>query len=52
MTAASYGDAEVARVLVEAGADLAATASPDAGAVPGGTALRHAAVFGWPTSSR
>ena len=52
MTAASYGDAEVARVLVEAGADLAATASPDAGGVPGGTALRHAAVFGWPTSSR
>jgi len=46
MTAASYGDAEVARVLVEAGADLAATASPDAGGVPGGTALRHAAVFG------
>ncbi len=46
MTAASYGDAEVARVLVEAGADLAATASADAGGVPGGTALRHAAVFG------
>ncbi len=46
MTAASYGDAEVARVLVEAGAELAATASPDAGGVPGGTALRHAAVFG------
>jgi ankyrin repeat protein len=45
MTAASYGDAEVARVLVEAGADLRATASPDAGGVPGGTALRHAAVF-------
>lgn len=46
MTAASYGDAEVARVLVEAGADLAATAAPGAGGVPGGTALRHAAVFG------
>ena len=45
MTAASYGDAEVARVLVEAGADLSATASPTAGGVPGGTALRHAAVF-------
>ena len=46
MTAASYGDAEVARVLLAAGADLHATASPDAGGVPGGTALRHAAVFG------
>jgi ankyrin repeat protein len=46
MTAASYGDAEVARVLIEAGADLSATASPTAGGVPGGTALRHAAVFG------
>jgi uncharacterized protein len=46
MTAASYGDAEVARVLVEAGADLGAIAAPDAGGVPGGTALRHAAVFG------
>lgn len=46
MTAASYGDAEVARVLIEAGADLDATASANAGGVPGGTALRHAAVFG------
>jgi ankyrin repeat protein len=46
MTAASYGDAEVARVLLEAGADLHATASATAGGVPGGTALRHAAVFG------
>lgn len=46
MTAASYGDTEVARVLVEAGADLSATAAPNAGGVPGGTALRHAAVFG------
>jgi len=42
MTAASYGDAEVTRVLIEAGADLAITAAPDAGGVPGGTALRHA----------
>lgn len=46
MTAASYGDVEVAQVLVDAGADLTATASADAGGVPGGTALRHAAVFG------
>jgi len=48
MTAASYGDPEVARVLVEAGDDLDAAASVTAGAVPGGTALRHAAVFGMP----
>ncbi len=46
MTAASYGDALVARVLIEAGADLGATASATAGGVPGGTALRHAVVFG------
>ncbi len=46
ITAASYGDAEVARVLIGAGADLEATASPDSGGVPGGTALLHAAVFG------
>ena len=46
ITAASYGDAAVARVLVEAGADIDARASPDAGGVPGGTALLHAAVFG------
>jgi len=46
MTAASYGDAEVAGALIEAGADLEATAAPDAGGVPGGTALQHAAVFG------
>jgi len=46
MTAASYGDAEVAQVLVDAGADLDALAAPDAGGVPGGSALRHAAVFG------
>ncbi len=46
MTAASYGDAEVAKVLVEAGASLTATALPEAGGVPHGTALRHAAVFG------
>ncbi len=46
MTAASYGDAEVARVLIDAGADLDAVAGPTSGGVPGGTALRHAAVFG------
>lgn len=46
MTAASYGDVEVAQVLIAAGADLDATAKPTAGGVPGGTALRHAAVFG------
>jgi uncharacterized protein len=46
MTAASYGDAEVAEVLIDAGADLEARASADAGGVPGGTTLMHAAVFG------
>jgi len=46
MTAASYGEAEVAQVLVEAGADLEAVSSADAGGVPNATALRHAAVFG------
>lgn len=46
MTAASYGDADVARVLIDAGADLDVLASPDAGGVPGGSALLHAAVFG------
>jgi hypothetical protein len=45
ITAASYGDAEVAQVLIEAGADLEARAAEDAGGVPGGTALLHAAVF-------
>jgi len=42
MTAASYGDAEVARVLIEAGAQLDLTTSATAGGVPGGTALLHA----------
>ncbi len=46
ITAASYGDAEVARVLIDAGADIEATAADDSGGVPGGTALLHAAVFG------
>jgi uncharacterized protein len=46
ITAASYGDPDVARVLIEAGADIDARASDDAGGVPGGTALLHAAVFG------
>jgi ankyrin repeat protein len=46
ITAASYGDAAVAVVLIEAGADLEAHAAADSGGVPGGTALLHAAVFG------
>jgi len=46
ITAASYGDVEAARALIDAGADLDATAAADAGGVPGATALRHAAVFG------
>jgi ankyrin repeat protein len=46
ITAASYGDADVAAVLIAAGADLDATAAAHAGGVPGGSALLHAAVFG------
>lgn len=45
ITAASYGDVEVVRVLLESGANLDAVAAAGAGGVPGGTALRHAAVF-------
>jgi len=45
-TAASYGDAEVAKVLIDAGADVNARSAPDSGGVPGGSALLHAAVFG------
>lgn len=46
ITAASYGNAEVAQVLIEAGANLDARSAADSGGVPGGTALLHAAVFG------
>jgi len=46
ITAASCGDAEVAQVLIEAGADIEAISAPDSGGVPSGTALDHAAVFG------
>ena len=46
ITAASYGDAEVATVLIGAGADIEAVSAPDSGGVPSGTALEHAAVFG------
>ncbi|HEX6355447.1 ankyrin repeat domain-containing protein [Actinophytocola sp.] len=46
ITAASYGDAEVAKVLIEAGADVDAVSTPDSGGVPSGSALQHAAVFG------
>ncbi len=45
ITAASYGDAEIAAVLIAAGADLDAVAGDEAGGVPGGSALLHAAVF-------
>jgi uncharacterized protein len=46
ITAASYGDAEVAKVLIEASADVNAHSAPNSGGVPGGSALLHAAVFG------
>ncbi|MGB3736522.1 MAG: ankyrin repeat domain-containing protein [Ilumatobacter sp.] len=45
ITASSYGDVEIAAVLIAAGADLDAVAAEDAGGVPGGSALLHAAVF-------
>ncbi len=46
ITAASYGDAEVARVLIGAGAALETLSAPNAGGVPSASALTHAAVFG------
>ena len=46
ITSASYGDAEVAKVLIEAGADIDAVSAPDSGGAPSSTALGHAAVFG------
>ncbi len=46
ITAASYGDVDVARVLIEAGADIDAVSAPDSGGVPSSTALGHAAVYG------
>jgi ankyrin repeat protein len=46
ITAASYGDVDVAKVLIDAGADVNAKSAPDSGGVPGGSALLHAAVFG------
>jgi hypothetical protein len=46
ITAASSGDADVARVLIEAGADIEAVSAPDSGGVPSCNALEHAAVFG------
>lgn len=46
ITAASYGDADLAAVLIAAGANVDATAKADSGGVPSGSALLHAAVFG------
>jgi len=46
ITAASYGDAEVAAVLIEAGTNIEAISAPDSGGGTSGTALQHAAVFG------
>lgn len=39
ITAASYGEADVARVLIDAGANLGARADANAGGVGGGTAI-------------
>ena len=46
ITAASYGDAEVAQVLIEAGAEIEAVSATDSGGIPSSTALTHAAIFG------
>jgi uncharacterized protein len=46
ITAASYGADDVAAVLIAAGADLDVVAKDNAGGVPGGSGLLHAAVFG------
>jgi ankyrin repeat protein len=46
ITAASYGDAEVARVLIDAGADVNARSREGSGELAGLSALMHAAVFG------
>ncbi|MEO7587715.1 MAG: ankyrin repeat domain-containing protein [Arachnia sp.] len=46
ITAASYGDADVAQVLIDAGASLDAISAPNAGGVPSASAVMHAAVFG------
>ena len=46
ITAASYGDADVARVLIQAGADIDAVSAPNSGGAPSSTALGHAAVYG------
>ncbi|HEY2640625.1 MAG TPA: ankyrin repeat domain-containing protein [Streptosporangiaceae bacterium] len=46
ITAASCGEAEVAKLLIEAGADIDASSAPDSAGVPSGTAVDHAAVFG------
>jgi hypothetical protein len=46
ITAASYGEADMVRALIAAGADLEARAARNAGGVPGGTALTHAIAFG------
>jgi uncharacterized protein len=46
ITAASYGDADVARVLIDAGADVNAVSAPNSGGVPSGSVLQHAAVYG------
>ena len=46
ISAASVGDADVVRALIEAGADLDAVSAPYSGGVPSSTALTHAAVFG------
>jgi hypothetical protein len=46
ITAASYGDAEVARVLIDAGANVNARSGDRSGELSGLSALMHAAVFG------
>jgi ankyrin repeat protein len=48
ITAASYGDPDVAQALIDGGADVDRLSAPDSGGVAGGNALIHAGVFGFP----
>src|SRR5260370_38392121 len=46
ITAASSGDADIAKVLIQAGAAIDAISAPDSRAAPSGTAVPHSPLFG------